>query len=124
VLRPGGKLLVQDHVLPEDRAAGREIDAFERLRDPSHVRAFSESEWAGMLRAADLRLVRTEPVLKRHRFAEWTSRQGCSAETVARLAALMGEMSGPARAWTQPELWGTADASFCDHHIILVAEAP
>lgn len=97
VLRPGGRLLIQDHVLPEDEAAAREVDAFHRLRDPSHVRAFSASEWRLMLESAGLRLLHAEPLLKHHDFGDWTSRQGCSAETVARLVALMGQVGGAAR---------------------------
>jgi ubiquinone/menaquinone biosynthesis C-methylase UbiE len=123
VLRPGAKLLVQDHVLPEDEAAARAIDRFERLRDPSHVRAFSEAEWTRMLGDAGFRPGAVERVLKRHDFAEWTSRQGCSEETVARLVALMREASAAVRDWMQPERWGEEGASFSDHHVILLAEA-
>ena len=123
VLRPGGRLLVQDHVLPEDSAAARAIDGFERLRDPSHVRAFSQGEWTRMLAEAGLRIAAAEHVLKRHDFAEWTSRQGCSEKTVARLVALMREMSPAVRDWMLPERWGEGGASFCDHHLVLLVEA-
>ncbi len=123
VLRPGGRLLVQDHVLPEDDEAARAIDGFERVRDPSHVRAYSQAEWTRMLVEAGFRPAAVEHVLKRHDFAEWTSRQGCSEETVARLVALMREMSPAVREWMRPERWGEAGASFCDHHVILLAEA-
>ncbi len=124
VLRPGGRLLVQDHLLPEDGPAAREVDGFHRLRDPSHVRAFSESQWRALLEAAGLRLVRAEPLIKRHDFADWTSRQRCDAQSVARLQAIMGEVSEAARAWMRPERWAAAGASFADHHIILLAQAP
>src|SRR5262249_14270444 len=36
VLKPGGRFVVEDHVLPEDQKAAGYIEAFERLRDPSH----------------------------------------------------------------------------------------
>ncbi len=123
VLSRGGKLLVQDHVLPEDQATAREIDALERLRDPSHVRAFAQSEWAAMLAEAGFRLTHAEGVIKRHPFSEWASRQGCGAETVDRLVALMRGGSDGLRAWMQPQEWGTDRASFCDHHILLRCDA-
>ncbi|MCJ7829814.1 MAG: hypothetical protein MUP74_00360 [Desulfobacterales bacterium] len=44
VLKTPGLLLVQDHVLPEDPAVARYVDRFERLRDPSHNRAFSQND--------------------------------------------------------------------------------
>ncbi len=76
-----------------------------------------------MLDEAGFRPVAVEHVLKRHDFAEWTSRQGCSEETVSRLVVLMREMSPAAREWMRPERWGEAGATFCDHHIILLADA-
>jgi ubiquinone/menaquinone biosynthesis C-methylase UbiE len=123
VLRPGGRLVVQDHVVPEDAATARAIDGFERLRDPSHVRAFSRGEWARMLHGAGFRILHAEDLPKRHPFAEWTSRQGCSPEVVRRLTALMEALPRQAREWMQPEKWGSPEAAFSDHHIILLCEA-
>ncbi len=48
VLKPGGVLLVQDHLVPDDVAAARYIEAYEKLRDPSHNQAFAEAEWRAM----------------------------------------------------------------------------
>ncbi|MBN1250486.1 MAG: methyltransferase domain-containing protein, partial [Anaerolineae bacterium] len=36
VLKGGGVLLVQDHLVPEDPLIARYTEAFEKLRDPSH----------------------------------------------------------------------------------------
>src|SRR4051794_1763461 len=46
-LKPGGRFVVQDHVLPEDAKAAAYVEAFERLRDPSHNRALADYEWRG-----------------------------------------------------------------------------
>ena len=48
VLRPGGLLLLQDQMLPAHRPSAIWIDNFERLRDPSHNCAYSESGWRAM----------------------------------------------------------------------------
>ncbi|MCE2473675.1 MAG: methyltransferase domain-containing protein, partial [Anaerolineae bacterium] len=52
VLRPGALLILQDQLLPDDNEAAQFVDAFERLRDPSHNRAFNEAEWTSMCAAA------------------------------------------------------------------------
>ena len=46
VLRPGGLLLLQDQMLPAHRPSAIWIDNFERLRDPSHNCAYSETAGA------------------------------------------------------------------------------
>lgn len=49
VLRPGGKLLVVDNVAPEDDGQDRFINRLDKLRDPSHFRAWRVSEWQEFL---------------------------------------------------------------------------
>lgn len=120
VLRPGGALLVQDHVLPDDPSVAAEVEAFERLRDPSHHRAFTEGEWRGMFTAAELDVSHTEVIVKRHGFVEWAERQGCTADTIAQLQADMLAASAGARAWLEPQDWGEPEATFVNRHILIL----
>jgi len=119
VLKDGGMLLVQDHLLPEDQTAARRIDAFERLRDPSHQRAFSRSEWLSMFEQAGLQVVHTEEVLKRHALLPWAERQSCSAETLAQLREMLKTSPSPAADWLEGEALDTLEASFCNHHLLI-----
>jgi len=119
VLKPSGLLLVQDHVLPEDEEAARAVDNFERLRDPSHNRAFDEGEWRGMFEDAGLTVEHTEQIVKRHAFLEWAQRQGRTPETIERLIAMMRQAPAIAASWMQPQDWGTSKATFANHHIII-----
>jgi SAM-dependent methyltransferase len=50
VLKPGGRLLLADTIAPEDPALDTFCNAFELLRDPSHVRNWRISEWFSLLR--------------------------------------------------------------------------
>ncbi|MDF2631121.1 MAG: class SAM-dependent methyltransferase [Symbiobacteriaceae bacterium] len=52
VLKPGGRLLVIDNVVPEDDGLDRFINEIDKLRDPSHVRAYRVSEWMRYLERA------------------------------------------------------------------------
>ena len=54
VLKPGGRLMLVDTVAPEDPALDTFYNAFELLRDPSHVRNWRISEWSGLMRERGL----------------------------------------------------------------------
>lgn len=56
VLRPGGRFVLVDEVTP-DAASDAWLDAVERARDATHVRAYSLTEWRTMLRAAGLEVI-------------------------------------------------------------------
>jgi ubiquinone/menaquinone biosynthesis C-methylase UbiE len=116
---PGGMLLIQDHVLPEDPAAARYIDAFERLRDPSHSRAYSQREWIDMFRRAGLQVTHAEQTTKRHVFLPWAARQDCTPATIERLVAMVDRAPSAVREWLQPRDFGTPDGTFANHHILI-----
>jgi SAM-dependent methyltransferase len=50
VLKPGGRLMLADTIAPEDPALDTFCNAFELLRDPSHVRNWRVSEWSALMR--------------------------------------------------------------------------
>lgn len=112
VLAPGGRLLVQDQLLPDDEEPARYVDKFERTRDPSHHRAFSQQEWASMFEQAGLRVEHTEEIPKRLGFISWAERQGNSPEMIEHLIELMNNAPTAAKAWMDPQGWETAQASF------------
>lgn len=121
VLKPGGLLLIEDHVLPEDDRAARYIDSFERLRDPSHNRAFAEYEWRGMFLDAGLDVLHTE-ILTRGagRLLVWAERQGCPPETIDKLQIMLAQAPDAVRAWLNPRCAGSPEADF-DHAYIIIA---
>ena len=120
VLKPEGLLLVQDHLLPEDETAVRYVDDFERLRDPSHNRAYSQAEWLDMFTAAGFDVQHTEKVIKRHDFIAWTERQGCSSEIIKQLRELLTNAPKIATDWLMVENIMSAQASFANHHLLIL----
>jgi ubiquinone/menaquinone biosynthesis C-methylase UbiE len=124
VLKSGGLLLVQDHVLPEDAVAARYIDNFERLRDPSHNRAFSYTEWTGMFEQAGLQVTHTEKIVKRHQLLPWAERQGCSPEIIEQLRQILAAASPGVAKWLQVEAMDTPKTSFVNHHILIAGRKP
>ena len=123
VLKQGGLLLVQDHVLPTNAAAGRYVDSFEKLRDPSHNRAYNESEWRGMFLEVPLTVEHTEQIIKRHEFSSWAARQDCSPEVVVRLEEMMADAPAAAAEWLRPHDFGSPGATFVNHHIIIAGRS-
>ena len=119
VLKAGGLLLVQDHVLPQDEQARRYMDAFERLRDPSHNRAHAEGEWADMFRTSGLRIDQIDRILKGHDFIPWAERQGCTPEVIERLVGIVRQAPEAVVEWMRPRDFGTPGAVFLNHHIII-----
>jgi ubiquinone/menaquinone biosynthesis C-methylase UbiE len=119
VLKAGGLLLVQDHVLPEDERTARYVDDFERIRDPSHNRAYSESEWVGILNAVGLDVEHREQVTKRHVFLRWVELQRCPSPVVEDLQGRLAQATDQAAEWMQPRDTGTPMATFANHHIII-----
>lgn len=55
VLRPGGTLYLIDNYAPEQLSLDSFINSLERLRDPSHIRAYPLSQWLALLEAAGFR---------------------------------------------------------------------
>ncbi|MBX0327242.1 class I SAM-dependent methyltransferase [Oscillochloris sp. ZM17-4] len=74
-LRPGGLLLVSDHIGIEDAEQDGFMDRFERWRDPSHVRAYSYAEWRGFCAEAGLEVTYCEDDPREpYEFTSWTAR--------------------------------------------------
>jgi len=119
VLNPGGLLLVQDHVLPEDGSAARYVDAFERLRDPSHNRGYAASEWTTMYEDAELTVEQEETLIKKHKFLPWVERQACTPQVIEQLIELVDRAPQAVLDWMQPQGFGTPGATFVNHHLII-----
>ena len=124
VLVPGGRFGFQDQTLPPEHTSAVLVDAFERLRDPSHNRAFSAEGWITQIERAGLGIDRFELIDKRHDFAEWTMRQDCDAETVAGLAELMAEAPPAMREWLAPEYDDGRLVAFNNRHLVVLARKP
>ncbi len=81
------------------------VEEAERLRDATHVRAYTKAEWLAMLFAAGLDVVDTALHPRRHVFEEWLSCTGCEGETADRVRALLAHVTEPGgEAWLDAKL--------------------
>jgi ubiquinone/menaquinone biosynthesis C-methylase UbiE len=83
VLRPGACLLAIDTLGHEDALVDTHLQSIELLRDPSHVRNRSASQWRGLLEAAGFSDVRLTQWSLRLDFASWVERMRAPASHVA-----------------------------------------
>lgn len=114
VIRPGGALAVVDNVVPGSRlrgkradrvrAAGAYVNAFEKLRDPSHNRCLSLEEWRDALTAAGLVVEVEETLDKRLTFETWAARHTPAMRL--RLKAMLFQAPADARAFLDPRIEG------------------
>lgn len=120
VLKPGGRFVLHDHLLPEDKRAGEYLEAFERLRDPSHGRAFSTSEWHGLMLDVDLEVEHSEQLNRQAALIPWAERQGCPPDVIERLQILLAQAPQAVAEWIHPRSVLSPDAGF-DHVYILMS---
>lgn len=125
VLKPGGLLIVQDHNAPDNERDAAYVDAFEKLRDPSHVKAYSEAEWRGTFLDAQLTVeqVRTD-LVQPDNFLDWAQRISVPAEDIKRLEVMLAQAPPNARAWLAPKAIGTADGTIVHRYIIITGRKP
>ena len=97
-----------DRVVIQDTLySGDAQEQAQKLRDPSHVRAYSEDEWSELLRGAGLEIDRREHFVKRHEVEAWLGMTGCGGENAARVRELLADR--------------TEDGAWLDRHVILRA---
>jgi ubiquinone/menaquinone biosynthesis C-methylase UbiE len=83
VLKPGGLLALVDNVVPEG-SVGDYINAFERLRDPSHLRAWTMAEWRAALPQHGLAIAHEEQLYKIMEFGPWAARHDATMRALLR----------------------------------------
>jgi ubiquinone/menaquinone biosynthesis C-methylase UbiE len=102
ILKTGGLLAIVDNIAPEE--GGEYVDAFERLRDPSHVRCLTDAEWRALLDRRDFDLIAHETLPKRMDFAAWVKQQRASPQLTEQLADMLKRAPASAAWWLRPEI--------------------
>ncbi len=69
----------------------------ERIRDPSHVRNYSEDEWRALVTGAGLDLAELRILPHRFDLDAWLMRTGCEGDEADRVTALLGDRARDGR---------------------------
>ena len=82
----GGLVLISDNLY-----GGERLEQAEKLRDPSHVRNYSEQEWRAFLEDAGARVEVVETIRHPIELEPWLTRAGCPSEDAARVRELVAD---------------------------------
>jgi SAM-dependent methyltransferase len=69
---------------------GDAVEEAEVIRDPSHVRNYTDAEWRAFLDEAALVVAEAKVLTHSFDFAAWLARTGCEGDDAARAEALLG----------------------------------
>jgi len=77
----------------------------EKLRDPTHVRNYTEDEWRDFLTEAGLEVEQVECFEKEHPLEDWLARTGCEGTEAERVRELLADrMNDAGTAWTDTKI--------------------
>ena len=77
----------------------------EKLRDPTHVRNYTEDEWRDFLAEAGLEVEQVECFEKEHPLEDWLARTGCEGTEAERVRELLADrMTDDGTAWTDTKI--------------------
>jgi SAM-dependent methyltransferase len=124
VLRPGGQFLLIDTIAPEDPALDRFINDIELLRDPTHARDYTESEWRAFCVDAGLHVLHTDVTPKAIPFDDWCTRARVAPETRDELVRRLLAASPEATAHFMIEASDGQIQRFALYNLLLVAARP
>lgn len=91
VLRPGGRLVIDDRSVPEDDFVDRCMNELDRYHDESHVRQYRPSEWRKMLEGEGFGVEAVERYEKHRPLTALT--QGVSPENVRKIQDVLDRLA-------------------------------
>ena len=105
VLKPGGRFILSDIIALEEPAKDSFLQTLEVLRDPTHVRDHSLSQWQAMFEQAGLKPDVNFTWRLLLNFNAWVERMDTPELNIAMLKALYDGASAEIRAWldVQPD---------------------
>lgn len=84
VVKPEGRVFVDDQLAPLDPLAAFELDRFERRRDPSHTRTLADGDLRDLFAANGLVLLRNKSFTDRRELDAYLDLAGCTGEEAER----------------------------------------
>jgi len=116
VLVPEGRLAIVDNVVPESRYHSKKrrqitdvagyINAYEKLRDPSHIRCLSIFDWRQHFEQAGFSMIYQETTRKNMDFQEWADRMDVTMENQTRLRVMLLQSPASVSEFFEPVITG------------------
>ncbi len=125
VLRSGGWFALIDNITPPEGRAMRFVNAFEKLRDPSHQWEYAAPDWEAFCVAAGLTPRLSEQYRKPLEFEPWCDRLSVPARVRQQLRVLLWQAPAFGQEALQPRFQGdplTGPLSFSLGELLLIAQ--
>jgi SAM-dependent methyltransferase len=81
-------VLVEDTLYTDER-----VEEAEKLRDPTHVRNYTETEWRSFFEQAGLGVEEIAFFRKQHELEPWLARTGCTGNEAVRVRELLAHVT-------------------------------
>jgi ubiquinone/menaquinone biosynthesis C-methylase UbiE len=91
VLRPGGRLVIDDRSIPENDFVDKTMNLLDTYHDPSHVREYRPSEWQHMLSDAGFKVNTLKPYHQQRPVTSLT--HNADANSIARINELIASLN-------------------------------
>jgi len=78
-------------VIEDNLFRGEQVEEAERLRDPTHVRCYSEDEWKEFISAVGFEAEQVEHFDRRQSFTAWLERVDTPPDAAARIRELLAD---------------------------------
>jgi ubiquinone/menaquinone biosynthesis C-methylase UbiE len=132
VLKPGGIFVLVDNIAPDadttpgfgsDELAAADVvyNLFEKIRDPSHVRALTAAAWRGLLSGSGLDIAHQEILEKTMPFRPWVEQQSVTPERIVELESMLGEARPCLAAFLKPTPDAQCGWTFSLRELVLIA---
>ncbi len=134
VLKSGGTFGLVDNISPDAETtpgyskselaqAADAYNAFEKLRDPSHNRSLTTTEWHRIISETGFTISHVEWLSKEMTFSTWTERMSVDQPTTARLHAMLSGAAPALKAFLRPRQDGDK-LHFTLDELLVIARKP
>lgn len=121
VLRRGGRMVIIDTLLPSDPDIAEFFQDMELMRNPTHVKAFSQEEWQSMIADAELILQEMLIIPKVHDFQEWVKTAGLNRTKIQQLNKFFMDAPKKIHDYFKIESFAGEVETFTDQKLLIYA---
>jgi ubiquinone/menaquinone biosynthesis C-methylase UbiE len=124
VLRRGGRMAIVDTLLSDDPEIAEWYQTMEKMRDPTHIQAYTKEIWCEMVQEAGFILHETTIIPKTHDFPTWAKRAGLKREGIAQLNKFFVDAPEKVQDYFQIETFAGEVEAYTDRKILIYASRP
>lgn len=116
-----GRMVIIDTLLPDDPEVAEFYQTMEKMRDSTHVQAYTKEQWIAMVEQALFKVEQVEVFPKTHDFVEWAKRAGLNRDAIKRLNQYFIDAPMKVHDFFQIETFAGEVESYTDQKLLIYA---